>query len=160
LRTLICTCVVVLTGIGGLASAVCAQHHSLGRLASRHPSDGDGRATGGRDPFVRPTAESDEANAAPPDAESPPLPRLEGLSALSRSEITVRGVLKANGRNVALVQGPDRKHHAIRPGDRLRDGVVLAVTPGGLVMVANEKTPAGDEGGQLWTPTRAQREGH
>jgi hypothetical protein len=73
-----------------------------------------------------------------------PVPPLEGLSGLSDEQITVRGVVTVDGRHVALVQGPDRKHYVIRPGDRLRNGVVQAVVPGGLVMVPDIPGPVGD----------------
>jgi hypothetical protein len=56
----------------------------------------------------------------------------------------VRGVLTVDGRRVALAQGPDRKHYVIRPGDRLRDGVVQAVVPGGLVVGSDTRGPVGD----------------
>jgi hypothetical protein len=74
---------------------------------------------------------------------SPPPPP-EGLAGLSHEQITMRGVVTVNGRHVALVQGPDRKHYVIRPGDRLRTGVVQAVVAGGLVMVPDIPGPVGD----------------
>jgi hypothetical protein len=74
-----------------------------------------------------------------PSSAPPP----EGLAGLSHEQITMRGVVTVNGRHVALVQGPDRKHYVIRPGDRLRTGVVQAVVPGGLVMVPDIPGPVG-----------------
>ena len=73
-----------------------------------------------------------------------PAPPVEGLAGLSKHDISVRGLLETDGRHVALVQGPDRKHYVIRPGDRLRDGVVQAVVPGGLVMDSDEPGPVDD----------------
>jgi hypothetical protein len=78
---------------------------------------------------------------------SPRVPPAEGLAGLSKDEISVRGLLEADGRHVALVQGPDSKYYVIRPGDRLRDGVVQAVVPGGLVMVSDGPGVAGDRAG-------------
>jgi hypothetical protein len=94
-----------------------------------------------RDPFVRPTDES-PAVSVPPEA--PPLSSPEGLAGLSREQITVRGLLEADGGTMALVQGPDKKHYVIRPGDRLRDGVVQAIVAGRLVMVSNGPALVGD----------------
>jgi hypothetical protein len=72
-----------------------------------------------------------------------PVPPPEGLAGLSDEQITMRGVVTVNGRQVALVQGPDRKHYVIRPGDRLRNGIVQSVVPGGLVMVPDIPGPVG-----------------
>ena len=160
MRTVLCACAAVLAGMGGLGPSVRAEQQVPPPPASRQPSDEPGRVTERRDPFVRPARETAEPDAAPGQAESRPLPRPEGLQGLSTDEITLRGVLNANGRDVALVEGPDRKHYAIRPGDRLRDGVVQAITPGRLVMIASEKGPAVDQGGQLSKSAGAQREGH
>jgi hypothetical protein len=74
-----------------------------------------------------------------PSPEPPP----EGLAGLSDEQITMRGVVTVNGRHVSLVQGPDRKHYVIRPGDRLRNGIVQSVVPGGLVMVPDIPGPVG-----------------
>jgi hypothetical protein len=67
------------------------------------------------------------------------------VAGLSNDQIAVRGVLVADGRRLALVQGQDRKHYVIRPGDRLRDGVVQEVGWGGLVIVPNAPGPVGDD---------------
>ncbi len=141
MRTLLRACVAALATGGALVAPAFAQQ------VSRSPASGlrgDARDPGtalGRDPFVRPTAQNE---AGPGQPEPAPVPLERGLPGLRKDEISVRGVLRADGRHVALVQGPDKRHYVIRPGDRLRDGVVQEVIPGGLVMVSDRSAPVGD----------------
>jgi len=85
-----------------------------------------------RDPFVR--AAAPVAREASPPA--PPI-RVEGLPGVSIDEISVRGVLHAEGRSVAFVQARDRSNYVVTAGDRLRDGVVESVVSDGLLLVAD-----------------------
>ena len=80
----------------------------------------------------------------PPGSPAAPVPAPEGVAGFANDQIAVRGVLMVDGRRVALVQGPDKKHYVIRPGDRLRDGVVQEIGPGGLVIVPIAPGPVGD----------------
>jgi hypothetical protein len=86
-----------------------------------------------RDPFVR-------ASAPVAQEASPPAPPIhaDGLAGVSIAEISVRGVLHAQGRSVAFVQAPDRKHYVVTAGDRLRDGVVESVVSDGLLLIADD----------------------
>jgi hypothetical protein len=141
MRSLLCACVAALGASGDFAAPSRAQQSPPS--ASGAGSDA-GQAPVHRDPFVRPT---DESRTVPAPPEAAPLPPPEGLAGLSGNQITVRGLLEADGRTIALVQGPDKKHYVIRPGDRLRDGVVQAVVGGRLVvMVPHGPAPADDAG--------------
>ena len=60
-----------------------------------------------------------------------PRPRVEGLAGLSVEEVAVRGVLRAGDRSVGFLQARDKKHYVVRPGDRLRDGLVEAMITDG-----------------------------
>jgi hypothetical protein len=140
MRSLLCACVAALGASGDFAAPSRAQQSPLS--ASGAASDA-GQVAVRRDPFVRP---ADESPTVPTPPEAAPLPPPEGLAGLSRNQIAVRGLLEADGRTMALVQGPDKKHYVIRPGDRLRDGVVQAIAAGRLVMVPNGPAPADDGG--------------
>jgi hypothetical protein len=130
-----------LVASGTLAAPACGQsamHSSAARAASHAPSPAGGVR---RDPFARPTTDD---VGVPLEPAAAPVPPTEGLAGLSNDQITVRGVLMADGRRLALVQAPDKKHYVVRAGDRLRDGVVHEVGPGGLVIIPNASGPAGD----------------
>jgi hypothetical protein len=149
MRRLLCTCVAALVASGTLGALAVAQQQTP---SSAPESRSDARGLPSRvrrDPFVRPAVAAD-AMPAEPAAASVQTP--DGLAGLSENQITVRGVLIVDGQRVALAQGPDRRHYVIRPGDRLRDGVVQAVLPGGLVVVSN--LPDSDRDGAPRTPRK------
>ncbi len=53
----------------------------------------------------------------------------------------MKGVVKSQGRLVAMVQAPDNKTYIVRPNDRLLDGAVRAVTPEAVVFVQPVNDP-------------------
>jgi type IV pilus assembly protein PilP len=63
-----------------------------------------------------------------------PMKKGEGIAAFGVDDISVRGILQASDRLVAMVQGPDNKTYVMHAGDRLADGVVKSVTPEGLII--------------------------
>ena len=98
-------------------------------------------AAGARDPFVRPTVP--ESDAAPARL---PVARVEGLAGLSVEEVAVRGVVRAGDRSLGLLQAGDKKHYVVRPGDRLRDGLVEAVITDGVVIAVDPDEAAAGGG--------------
>jgi Tfp pilus assembly protein PilP len=88
---------------------------------------------GRRDPFVSLDRSSDPKGSA--------RERLNGLAGLAINEATVKGVVKSQGRLVAMVQAPDNKTYIVRPNDRLLDGAVRAVTPEAVVFVQQVSDP-------------------
>jgi Tfp pilus assembly protein PilP len=58
----------------------------------------------------------------------------EGASGMAVAELSVRGVLEARGKLVAMVKGPDDKTYIVHQGDRLLDGAIKSITPQGLVI--------------------------
>lgn len=89
-------------------------------------------AAGRRDPFVSLDRASDPKGSARGKS---------GLSMLTINEATVKGVVKSQGRLVAMVQSPDNKTYIVRPNDRLLDGAVRAVTPEAVVFVQHVNDP-------------------
>ncbi len=84
---------------------------------------------GRRDPFVSLTRRgSDEEGSAP-------AVRAPGLSGLGASEVTLRGTLASGGGYLAILQGVDTKTYIVRPGERLMDGTVRAITPDAVVII-------------------------
>jgi Tfp pilus assembly protein PilP len=90
-------------------------------------------ANGRRDPFISLDRASDPKGSA--------RDRLTGLAGLAINEATVKGVVKSQGRLVAMVQAPDNKTYIVRPNDRLLDGAVRAVTPEAVVFVQQVSDP-------------------
>ncbi len=90
-------------------------------------------AGGRRDPFISLDRASDPKASA--------RGRLVGLAGLTIGEATVKGVVKSQGRLVAMVQAPDNKTYIVRPNDKLLDGAVRAVTPEAVVFVQVIKDP-------------------
>ena len=88
--------------------------------------------SGRRDPFVALNRASEPKGSRA---------KTSGLSSLAINEATVKGVVKSQGRLVALVQAPDNKTYIVRPNDRLLDGAVRAVTPEAVVFVQHVNDP-------------------
>jgi hypothetical protein len=88
---------------------------------------------GRRDPFISLDRASDPKGSA--------RDKLAGLAGLAINEATVKGVVKSQGRLVAMVQAPDNKTYIVRPNDRLLDGAVRAVTPEAVVFVQQVSDP-------------------
>lgn len=90
-------------------------------------------SSGRRDPFTSLDRASDPKGSA--------RDRVSGLAGLSIGEVTVKGVVKSQGRLVAMLQAPDNKTYIVRPNDRLLDGIVRAVTPEAVVFVQQVNDP-------------------
>ena len=91
------------------------------------------RADGRRDPFL---------NLIGTGAENKVTSRKgEGPTALTVTEITVRGVMQSQGALIAMIQGPDKKTYIVHQGDKLLDGTIKTVTPQGLVVVQEVNDP-------------------
>jgi len=89
--------------------------------------------SGRRDPFVSLTSRGDA-----------PLPRAgrpTGASGLLISELSIRGVLRTNGRLLAIVQAPDQKTFTVRPGDALFDGTVKVVSADAVIFLQRVDDP-------------------
>jgi Tfp pilus assembly protein PilP len=67
--------------------------------------------------------------------------RPDGIPGLTVDEVAVRGIVQNRGAFVAMVQAPDGKSYTVRPGDRLFDGVVKAVTSTAVIFVQQVNDP-------------------
>ncbi|HQZ39382.1 MAG TPA: pilus assembly protein PilP [Vicinamibacterales bacterium] len=65
----------------------------------------------------------------------------EGLAGLTAEELVVRGILQSRGAWVAMVSGPSGKVYNVRPGDRLADGTIRAVTAESVVILQQVNDP-------------------
>ncbi|CAN5500982.1 hypothetical protein BH23ACI1_BH23ACI1_32690 [soil metagenome] len=88
---------------------------------------------GRRDPFISLLGRGVDGRSAT----SRPL----GLPGVLIDEVMVKGIVRDARGLYALVQGPDRKIHTLRAGDRLMDGTVKTVTPGEVVFSQDVNDP-------------------
>jgi hypothetical protein len=121
----------LLTALGIATSSIVVGAQAAAPL----PPPGEGfayQAEGRRDPFLNLMAAGTVPRAAA---------RAEGTAGLTTAEISVRGVVNSRGSLVAIVQGADNRTHLVRPGDKLLDGSVKAVTSEGLVILQDVNDP-------------------
>jgi Tfp pilus assembly protein PilP len=89
--------------------------------------------TGRRDPFISLVG---RGTAAAPTGERP-----AGVPGMLINEVSLRGIMKERSGFIALVQGPDKKTYAIRPGQRLLDGSVKTNTQDTVVFSQDVNDP-------------------
>ena len=88
---------------------------------------------GRRDPFLSLIARgSDPGSAAA---------RPAGLPGLLISEVAVKGVVQDRSGLIAMVQGPGTKTFIVRPGEKLMDGTVKAITNDSVVFSQDVNDP-------------------
>jgi len=88
---------------------------------------------GRRDPFVSLVGRGDESK--PPEA------RPSGLAGILIGEVSVKGVLRDRSGYMAMVQGPDKKTHTVRVGDKLLDGSVKSINQDQVVFSQDVNDP-------------------
>jgi Tfp pilus assembly protein PilP len=67
--------------------------------------------------------------------------RPTGLPGVLIDEVTVKGILKDQTGLMALIQGGDSRIYRVRPGDRLMDGTVKAITADAVVFSQDVNDP-------------------
>jgi type IV pilus assembly protein PilP len=88
---------------------------------------------GRRDPFVSLVARgSDPGSAAT---------RPAGLPGLLIAEVAVKGIVRDRSGLIAMVQGPGTKTFIVRPGEKLMDGSVKAITSDSVVFSQDVNDP-------------------
>jgi hypothetical protein len=88
---------------------------------------------GRRDPFVSLVARgSDPGSAAT---------RPAGLPGLLIAEVAVKGIVRDRSGLLAMVQGPGTKTFIVRPGEKLMDGAVKAITTDSVVFSQDVNDP-------------------
>lgn len=88
---------------------------------------------GRRDPFLSLLGRGDD----PASAGSRPA----GVPGLLIADVTVKGILRARGGFVAMIQSPDSKTYIVRPGDRLFDGSVKSIVHDKVVFSQDVNDP-------------------
>jgi hypothetical protein len=123
------------------ASAVAAQQPASEKPPTPAPAppaqEGQGYTydpAGRRDPFVSLL----RRGADPRTSGSRPA----GVPGLMIGEVTVKGIVKDRSGFIAMIQGPDTKQtFIIRPGEKLLDGTVKAITADAVVFSQDVNDP-------------------
>ena len=114
---------------GGAATAPTAEAPVLD--AAGFTYDPQGR----RDPFVSLLRRGNDESAQAAG------PRKPGLPGLGDGEVPLTGTMASRGGYLALLRGADAKTYLVRPGDRLLDGSVQAVTADAVVILQQVNDP-------------------
>lgn len=88
---------------------------------------------GRRDPFVSLLGRGDESK--------PQAARPTGIAGVLIGEVSVKGVLRDRAGFMAMLQGPDKKTHTVRVGDKLLDGSVKSITQEHVVFSQDVNDP-------------------
>jgi Tfp pilus assembly protein PilP len=91
---------------------------------------------GRRDPFVSLFSRSTEKEAHPVATNRP-----DGVAGIGVGELVLRGLVESRGGWLAMIGTPSGKTYSIRPGDRLFDGTVTAITADALVLMQDINDP-------------------
>jgi Tfp pilus assembly protein PilP len=94
---------------------------------------------GRRDPFVSLIGRGTTADGAGVGRRAP------GLAGLDTAEVSLKGTLQTPSGNVAMLEGTDGRTYVVRPGDKLRDGEVRAISQTALVIVQDVSDPLSRE---------------
>jgi Tfp pilus assembly protein PilP len=89
--------------------------------------------TGRRDPFVSLVGRG--------SSQEPTGVRPAGVAGMLINEVNLKGIMKERSGFVALIQGPDKKTYAVRPGQRLFDGSVKSITEDAVVFSQDVNDP-------------------
>lgn len=91
---------------------------------------------GRRDPFVSLVNRGTGSSAGMPGGTRP-----EGVAGILVDEVVVRGIMQSRGNWVAMIGTPSGRTYSVRPGDRLMDGSVRAITAQAVVLMQEVNDP-------------------
>jgi Tfp pilus assembly protein PilP len=110
---------------------------TLAAAAAQAPPRPEDRAgydpAGRRDPFVSLLSRG--------ESKLPVGGRPIGVKGLLIGELSIRGVLRTNGKLLAIVQSPDNKTYTVHPGDALFDGSVKVVATDAVIFLQRVDDP-------------------
>ncbi len=99
---------------------------------SNYAYSSDGR----RDPFVSLVNRGSDGRGLQPGRVRP-----EGVGGILVDEVIVRGIVQSRGAWIAMIGSPSGRTYSIRPGDRLMDGTVRAITAQAVVLMQEVNDP-------------------
>lgn len=91
------------------------------------------RAEGRRDPFVSLIGRGTDPRSI--------ASRPAGVPGLLIDELSIKGIMKVRSGYVAMIQGPDKRTHMVRPGEKLMDGSVKSISGDAVVFSQDVNDP-------------------
>ena len=91
---------------------------------------------GRRDPFVSLVDRGTDARQSPVLGSRP-----DGLAGILVDEVVVRGIVQTSSGWIAMIGLPSGRSYTVRPGDRLMDGTVRAITAQAVVFMQDVDNP-------------------
>ena len=132
-------------GRGATVAAACIVttfHPELAAPPAAAQRDGAYDPQGRRDPFAGPRPAADGGRSA--------VDRPRGLAGVRIAELALRGLVRAGGRHLGVLEAPGERTYIVRGAERLLDGVVKAVTHEAVVFEeAARDAPAGSAGREV-----------
>lgn len=117
-------------------SAVTPASAPAAETAPAPPADFSYDSTGRRDPFVSLVNPAGETRGG-----GNPGTRPDGVAGILVDEVVVRGIVQSRGVWTAMVGAPNGRTYSVRPGDRLMDGNVRAISAQAVVMQQEVRDP-------------------
>lgn len=105
-------------------------------VSAQEPQGYDYDPAGRRDPFVSLMGRGRDEPVVTPSRVRP-----AGLAGLTTNEVSLRGTLQSRGGYVGIVQGADTKTYIVRPGGKLMDGTIRAITADAMVILQAVEDP-------------------
>ena len=151
-RVVVCACV-VLAGAGAGAQQPPAKPDAAQQPGAK-PAPGQAPAAGAEQP-PPPAVAGGQAYTYDPQGRRDPFVSLlsrgsdprsasnrpAGLPGLLIAEVAVKGIIKDRTGFIALIQGPNTKTFSVRPGEKLMDGTVKAITADTVVFAQDVNDP-------------------
>ncbi|MGH9176183.1 MAG: pilus assembly protein PilP [Vicinamibacterales bacterium] len=119
-----------------LPATAHTQPLSSGETLPAPPPDFEYEPAGRRDPFVSLVDRGPDTGSAQPSRSRP-----DGVAGVMVAEVVVRGIVQSRGGWIAMVGSPSGRTYSVRPGDRLMDGNVHAITPQAVVLMQEVNDP-------------------
>ena len=100
------------------------------------PANFEYAAEGRRDPFVSLVNRGTDTGAGQPGRTRP-----DGVAGVTVDELVVRGIVQSRGGWIAMVGAANGRTYSVRPGERLLDGSVHAITSDAVVLMQDVNDP-------------------
>jgi len=129
---------ILLLGVIGAASAVAGAQAPANPAANAPapPPNYEYESGGRRDPFVSLVNRGSDGPTGLAGRSRP-----DGAAGVLVDEIVVRGIVQSRGGWVAMIGSPSGRTYSVRPGDRLMDGSVHAITAQAVVLMQEVDDP-------------------
>jgi Tfp pilus assembly protein PilP len=100
------------------------------------PSNFTYSVDGRRDPFLSLVNRGTAGRSGQPG-----MVRAEGIGGIAVEEVVIRGIYQSRGQWIAMIAAPSGRTYSVRPGDRLMDGTVKAISERDVILMQDVSDP-------------------